>query len=133
MTHLCRSSTSFPSGQAFWVILAAVLVLSVPGTLAARSVKFISEKTISAADLPPEARETLALIHRGGPFPYKRDGVVFANREGRLPFAPRNAYLEYTVKTPGSHDRGARRIIVRDGTKFWYTSDHYRSFKRIIE
>jgi ribonuclease T1 len=91
-----------------------------------------SAGVVHAVDLPPEAQETLALIGRGGPFPYSRDGAVFANREGRLPLAPRNAYREYTVRTPHSRDRGARRIIAGNN-KFWYTADHYRSFRRIVE
>jgi ribonuclease T1 len=88
---------------------------------------------VAVADLPREARETLALIRAGGPFPYARDGVVFANREGRLPRAPRGTYREYTVKTPGSRDRGARRIVHAAGGEFYYTADHYRSFRRILE
>jgi ribonuclease T1 len=83
--------------------------------------------------LPREARETLALIRSGGPFPYARDGAVFANREGRLPPAPRGTYREYTVRTPGSRDRGARRIVHSSRGEFYYTADHYRSFRRILE
>jgi ribonuclease T1 len=83
--------------------------------------------------LPPEARHTLALIRQGGPFPYARDGAVFANREGRLPRASLGTYREYTVKTPGRRDRGARRIIAAGTNAFWYSADHYRSFSRIIE
>ena len=87
---------------------------------------------VRASDLPREAQETLALIGQGGPFPSSRDGAVFANREGRLPLAPRNTYREYTVRTPHSRDRGARRIIAGNN-KFWYTTDHYRRFRRIVE
>lgn len=86
---------------------------------------------VAVADLPPEARTTLQLIHQGGPFPYRKDGSVFGNFERRLPAQPRGFYREYTVATPGGHDRGARRIIAgRDGTSY-YTADHYRSFRRI--
>jgi guanyl-specific ribonuclease Sa len=84
------------------------------------------------AFLPPEARTTLALIARGGPFPHRQDGVVFENRERRLPQQPRGYYHEYTVDTPGLDYRGARRIIT-GGTPpvaYWYTDDHYRSFHR---
>lgn len=88
---------------------------------------------IRAADLPPEARETLALIRSGGPFPHARDGSVFANREGLLPPAARGTYREYTVMTPGRKDRGARRIVAARRGGFYYTEDHYRSFRRIIE
>ena len=88
---------------------------------------------ISVAELPAEARETLALIKAGGPFPYQRDGAVFGNREGLLPKRSHGYYREYTVKTPGARDRGARRIVAGRGGEFYYTADHYRSFRRIIE
>ena len=88
---------------------------------------------IDAGSLPPEARQTIALIKAGGPFPYSRDGVIFNNREGQLPRKPRGYYHEYTVRTPGARDRGARRIIGgRDG-ELYYTDDHYRTFKRVIQ
>jgi ribonuclease T1 len=83
--------------------------------------------------LPPEARRVLQLIHSGGPFPYPKDGAVFSNRERLLPAKPRGHYREYTVKTPGSRDRGARRIISGKNGGFYYTDDHYNSFKRIVE
>ena len=82
--------------------------------------------------LPGEARHTLALIEAGGPFPYARDGAVFGNREGQLPRRGRDYYREYTVKTPGARDRGARRIVAGRGGEYYYTDDHYRSFRRII-
>ena len=86
---------------------------------------------IALADLPAEARQTLALIERGGPFPFPhKDGNTFGNFEKRLPMAPRGYYREYTVPTPGSTDRGARRIIA-GGNEYYYTGDHYRSFRRI--
>jgi ribonuclease T1 len=86
-----------------------------------------------ATALPPEARETLARIRAGGPFPYSRDGAVFGNREGLLPKRSRGYYREYTVKTPGAKDRGQRRIVAGRSGEFYYTDDHYRSFRRIIE
>lgn len=82
------------------------------------------------AFLPPEARETLALIQREGPFPHRQDGSVFGNRERRLPRKPRGWYREYTVETPGLRHRGARRIVT-GGTpprEWYYTDDHYDSF-----
>lgn len=88
---------------------------------------------IRIAQLPPEARQTLALIRAGGPFPYARDGVVFNNREGLLPRRNRGYYREYTVKTPGARDRGARRIVAGANGELYYTDDHYRSFRRIID
>ena len=88
---------------------------------------------IDAKSLPPAARETIALIRAGGPFPYARDGVTFSNRERQLPRQARGYYREYTVKTPGAHDRGARRIIAGRAGELYYTDDHYRTFKRVIE
>ena len=88
---------------------------------------------IEPAALPAEARETLARIKAGGPFPYARDGSVFHNREKLLPTRARGYYREYTVRTPGARDRGARRIVAGKGGEFYYTADHYRSFKRIRE
>lgn len=93
---------------------------------------------VALAELPAEARHTLALIQRGGPFPFPhKDGSTFGNFEQRLPVAPRGYYREYTVPTPGSADRGARRIIAGGGDhaatsgEYYYTGDHYRSFRRI--
>jgi ribonuclease T1 len=83
-------------------------------------------------ELPSEGRATLALIDQGGPFPFPdKDGSTFGNFEGLLPDHPRGYYHEYTVVTPGSQDRGARRIITGDAGEFYWTEDHYRSFDRI--
>ena len=90
-------------------------------------------QTIALAELPPQARETLALIERGGPFPYRQDGQIFQNREGILPKQARGYYHEYTVETPGEGDRGARRIVTGEQGELYYTDDHYESFKVIIE
>jgi guanyl-specific ribonuclease Sa len=83
--------------------------------------------------LPGEALATLQAIERGGPFAYDRDGMVFQNRERHLPDRPRGYYREYTVETPGSHDRGARRIVSGGDPPevFYYTDDHYRTFRQI--
>jgi len=88
--------------------------------------------TIASSQLPKEAQQTLALIKKGGPFPYSKDGSIFGNREKVLPAKPRGHYKEYTVKTPGARNRGARRIVAGGGD-FFYTDDHYASFKRIQE
>ena len=88
--------------------------------------------TIARAALPPEARTTLALIAAGGPLPYDADGSVYQNRERILPIRPAGAYHEYTVETPGSSDRGARRIVTGGSGEAWWTADHYRSFARIV-
>lgn len=81
--------------------------------------------------LPAEAVETIGLIQRGGPFPYRQDGGVFGNREGRLPRQPRGWYREYTVDTPGLGHRGARRIVTGGAppVQWYYTEDHYDSFR----
>ena len=91
--------------------------------------------TVAVGDLPAEARQTLALIREGGPYPYEKDGTVFGNDERKLPRQRRGYYTEYTVRTPRVRSRGARRIIAggRDGrpTEFYYTDDHYQTFRRI--
>jgi len=109
--------------SAAWIALA----------VAAQVFAFSAIGEIRASALPPEARETIILIRKGGPFPYPKDGVFFGNREKILPPRERGWYREYTVKTPGARDRAARRIVTgRDGT-LYYTDDHYRSLRRILE
>ncbi len=88
---------------------------------------------IAAAELPPEARDTVRLVKQGGPFPYDRDGAVFSNFARKLPKRPRGYYHEYTVRTPGARNRGARRIISGEVNEYYYTADHYNSFKTIRE
>lgn len=92
---------------------------------------------VSIAELPPAGRETFELIRAGGPFPFDKDGMVFGNRERQLPAEKRGFYREYTVKTPGSRDRGARRIVcggpARVPQACYYTADHYASFRMIVE
>jgi ribonuclease T1 len=95
------------------------------------------EAPIARSELPAQARDTEALIRRGGPFPYAKDGTVFFNREGRLPRQSRGYYREYTVTTPGARDRGARRIVCGGREPAapdacYYTADHYTSFRRIV-
>lgn len=90
---------------------------------------------ITIADLPKEARDTLMLIKQGGPFPYAKDGAIFGNYEGVLPKQKRGYYHEYTVKTPRSRNRGARRIIAggepASSQEYYYTENHYATFQRI--
>jgi ribonuclease T1 len=95
-------------------------------------------RTVSHAELPVEAQATMRRIRTGGPHPYGKDGVVFGNRERHLPGHPRGFYKEYTVVTPGSRDRGARRIVCGGAQPAapeacYYTADHYSSFKRIVQ
>ncbi len=120
------------------LLLAVAALFAPPG--AARDVPpAIAEVRID--ELPVEARQTLARIKRGGPYAYRKDGSVFGNREKRLPAQPRGYYTEYTVKTPYSRDRGARRIVAGRGAgrdpatsgEYYYTDDHYNSFWRIRE
>jgi ribonuclease T1 len=101
--------------------------------LAVAVLAFAFSGELSLEKLPVEARATIALIKAGGPYPYSQDGRTFHNREKRLPLQERGYYREYTVKTPGARDRGARRIVAGRGGEFYYTDDHYRSFRRIIE
>jgi ribonuclease T1 len=116
------------------VALAASMLISA-GSAEGRADPVTALPPIAAADLPREARLTLAHIRDNGPFAYERDGVSFGNREGLLPRRPRGYYHEYTVKTPGSRGRGARRIVC-GGEKTslaecYYSDDHYQSFKSI--
>ena len=106
--------------------LAALAIFCVTAVLA-----FSGE--IRTAELPPEARQALEQIKAGGPFSYPNDGRIFGNREAPLPKRERGYYREYTVPTPGARDRGARRIVAGRGGEFYYTEDHYRTLKRIIE
>lgn len=149
---------NLPLQRWLWFILA----LAVSAMAAARgdipqspTQAYTNSAEIRVAELPHEARETLQLIRRGGPYPHERDGITFGNYEKLLPVAQRGHYREYTVMTPGVRHRGARRIVVgcerqraasaspspgalrlahcRDGGEFYYTADHYRSFRRIVE
>ncbi len=131
-----------------WIIAAGVL-----SALVLARGDLPQSRDLRLNDLPREAHETLENIRRGGPHPYERDGIRFGNYEKLLPPAASGYYLEYTVVTPGVSHRGARRIVVgcerqrpapqpssllrlahcRDGGEFYYSPDHYRSFKRIVE
>ena len=125
-----RGARLFPAS-----LLALVLAVALAGGGFAEARHgpdhFLPEIQVDA--LPGEAVDTLVLIKQGGPFPYKRDGVVFGNRERRLPSRPSGYYREYTVPTPGVRDRGARRIVAGAGGEFYYTDDHYNTFRRIRE
>ncbi|MFM1992090.1 MAG: hypothetical protein RJA99_5047 [Pseudomonadota bacterium] len=120
-----------------WIVLSLLLLAGAFVAVARDAVVPAGGEAIALAELPREARETLALIRAGGPYPYDKDGTVFGNRERLLPRQPRGYYTEYTVRTPGSRDRGARRIVAggdpRTSGEYWYTDDHYRSFRRIRE
>ena len=117
-----------------WIVLAALLWLPLAsqGAQPAQDEQ-ASLSTIAVTNLPIEARDTLRAIKQGGPFAYPRDGVVFKNYERILPIQARGYYHEYTVKTPGARNRGARRIISGKLNEYYYTADHYKTFKRILE
>ncbi|MBR7799986.1 ribonuclease domain-containing protein [Undibacterium fentianense] len=95
------------------------------------------EAFVRVQELPREAQQTLRMIRQGGPFPYEKDGSVFGNYERQLPKRPRGYYREYTVKTPYARNRGARRIVAGGAypnfAEFFYTDDHYASFRKIRE
>jgi ribonuclease T1 len=84
-----------------------------------------------SAEESAEIGRVLAAIHSGGPLPYEEDGGTFQNREGLLPDQALGYYREYTVETPGSPDRGARRLVIGEGGEVYYTDDHYASFREI--
>ena len=118
-------------------LVAAVAVAAWSATgVSARRVGADEPVVLAPSALPVEAQTTLRLIRTGGPFPYRKDGIVFGNRERLLPIRQRGYYHEYTVPTPGERDRGARRIVcgglpVTEPDICYYTADHYASFRRI--
>jgi len=112
--------------------LLLMLAFALPADAQKASAPAVAEDLLPA-QLPPEARATIALIHKGGPYPYARDGITFSNREGALPRQKRGYYREFTVKTPGDRTRGARRIIAGSGGELYYSNDHYNHFHRIRE
>lgn len=122
-----------------WIALALFLWLPAQAAPADNSVSPVAGGTpdnppaIALYELPEEARVTLRAIKQGGPFAYQRDGAEFRNYERILPQKPRRYYREYTVRTPGARNRGARRIISGAASEYYYTADHYQSFKRIRE
>ncbi|MFM9628137.1 MULTISPECIES: ribonuclease domain-containing protein [Streptomyces] len=119
------------------ILLTACLLALLPGCAttepSAGPSRSDGPATVRVSQLPAEARRTLDLIDAGGPFPYAKDGAVFGNFEGLLPRHERGYYREYTVPTPGSHDRGARRIVTGQGGEIYYTDDHYDSFRAVRE
>ena len=127
-----------------WVIAALAVFITalwqqraeVPPATETRAAATQADKWSRVAEVVPPAERaqllaTLALIDRGGPYPYRKDGGTFSNREALLPAQARGYYREYTVPTPGSRDRGARRVVQGKAGEMWYTSDHYKTFVRI--
>ena len=118
------------------VIVGVIWMLCTFLVQAKTTAEAATSPTVLVADLPREGQATYQLIRQGGPFPYEKDGVVFGNRERLLPGEKRGYYREYTVKTPGSRDRGKRRIVCGGAATqpdaCYYTADHYASFRRIV-
>jgi ribonuclease T1 len=115
------------------LVITFCALLALTGAAFARGPAPVGDIALGA--LPGEAHATLALIKAGGPFADARDGRVFGNFEKILPARQRGYYREFTVRTPGAHDRGARRIVAGAGApvEYYYTDDHYNSFRRIRE
>ena len=120
-----------------------VAVLALSGGLIGISVQAKAQapaavlQTVTLTALPAQGRDMMALIEKGGPFKYDKDGTVFGNREKFLPARQRGYYREYTVRTPGESSRGARRIVCggqqpRAPDACFYTDDHYGSFRQIV-
>ncbi|NVO05746.1 MAG: guanine-specific ribonuclease N1 and T1 [Rhodoferax sp.] len=127
------------NGSGFKLVLTGfILVASLLGvSTQAKSVSNGSDLgSIALSALPPQGQETHQLIRQGGPFPFDKDGVVFGNRERLLPLHKRGYYREYTVRTPGSRDRGARRIVCGGPATMpdacYYSADHYANFRQIV-
>ena len=134
---MVRTAASHVARSLLAVSLCAGLMAGT-GTAQAREGSWSSEPTVSVVDLPRQGQQTYRLIHLGGPFPYDKDGAVFGNRERLLPAKRRGYYREYTVETRRVSHRGARRIVCGGYERTqpeacYYTSDHYSSFKRIVE
>lgn len=121
-------------------VSAAVVLAAAPSAQAKEDARTTdtASGTVALSALPREAQQTHQLILSGGPFPYEKDGTVFGNRERQLPKKARGFYHEYTVKTPGARNRGARRIVCggrppSNPEVCYYTEDHYASFRKIVK
>ncbi len=125
--------------QRWSVLLMGFILMVCTVMVQARSPQEVpSEPSLLVSDLPREGQTTYQLILQGGPFPYEKDGTVFGNRERVLPRQARGYYREYTVRTPGARNRGARRIVCggQEPTRpkaCFYTQDHYASFRLIVD
>lgn len=121
----------------FWMALVAAMLLAGPVQARGPQERQGQLTEVTLDQLPREAQQTMGLIRQGGPFPYDKDGSVFGNYEGVLPKQKRGYYHEFTVKTPRARNRGARRIISggepKTSGEYYYTSDHYKTFRRISD
>lgn len=128
------------SGNRFKLVLTGFLLFATLGVANVSAKSFWTRPDVSGditlSELPPQGQETHRLIYQGGPFPFDKDGVVFGNRERLLPMNKRGYYREYTVRTPGSRDRGAKRIVCGGAATMpdacFYSADHYASFRKIV-
>ena len=127
-----RASGDTTTPSAGTTVPAATTAAAGAGATAARITAPTGMASVRVSALPPEARRTLTRIDGDGPFPYAQDGAVFQNRERILPAKGSGYYREYTVETPGSDDRGARRIVVGETGERYYTDDHYDSFRLVV-
>ena len=136
-----RTAASGAARVSRLVLAASVLTVALPmaGVAQARGLSWgVEPATVAVAELPSQGQHTYRLILQGGPFPHDKDGSVFGNRERLLPRERRGYYREYTVETPGARNRGARRIVCGGLQRTapdacWYTSDHYSSFRKIVQ
>ena len=141
MFFMLRTAASHAVQSTRFLLAASVLAVAIPAADVAHARGWswgVTESTVAVAELPQQGQRTYRLILQGGPFPYDKDGSVFGNRERLLPRERRGYYREYTVETPGASDRGARRIVCGGKRRTapegcWYTSDHYSSFRKIVQ
>ncbi len=125
--------------QRWSVLLMGFILMACTAVVQARAPQEVTTETnVLVSDMPREGQKTYQLILQGGPFPYEKDGTVFGNRERLLPRQARGYYREYTVSSPGSRNRGARRIVCggQEPTRpkaCFYTQDHYASFRLIVD
>jgi ribonuclease T1 len=140
-THISGAKTSLKRSVRLSLVLSVAVVAFIVGvTGSAQARSFFSDETlttVSVTELPKQGQEVYALIGQGGPFAHDKDGVVFGNREQQLPKNKRGYYREYTVKTSGVRNRGAKRIVcgglqVQSPDVCYYTEDHYSSFRKIV-
>jgi ribonuclease T1 len=122
----------------FFLLVGFILMVCTNMVQARSSQEVQTQPSLLVSEMPREGQKTYQLILQGGPFPYEKDGTVFGNRERLLPRHQRGHYREYTVRTPGARNRGARRIVCggQEPTRpkaCYYTEDHYASFRLIVE